>query len=77
MPNATIKKWAKDAKVTEAKAEKAWEDAKKSADKKFKEKDGDYWSYVNTTTRHKLGLETKTREKELKAKKDKKAAKKK
>jgi len=79
MPNAKVKKWAKDAGVSVEKAELAWQQAVTSADiklkaKQFTSKDAHYWAYVDVSTRKKLGLETKTREKEIK---DKKAAKKK
>jgi hypothetical protein len=66
MPSSVVKSYAKRAGVSVEKAEKAWEDAKKQADKKFKEKDEHYWSYVSITTQMKLGIRTKPKKRNKK-----------
>ena len=61
MPSQTLKNYAKKSGKSIKTVEKAWEDCKKFADKKFKdkEKDGEYWKLVNGCTKHKLGIDTK------------------
>mgnify|MGYP000883479196 CR=1 FL=1 len=56
MPTKTLRLWAKEAGVSIKKAEKYWADCKEEAKEYFKETDSEYWAYVNTCTRGKLGL---------------------
>lgn len=74
MPVPALKKWAKESGKTVKQAEKAWDDAKKEADKKFNKdhpKDEHYWAYVTLVTQRKLGITEKKKEEEKKAKKEK------
>lgn len=70
MPVPAIKKWSSMTGKSEKDCEKAWEEAKKAADKKFKTKDSHYWAYVTITTKRKLGVEKIEKEQEKKAKED-------
>lgn len=61
MPTEMLRKWAKDADKSLAEAEKAWDECKEQATKKFgkdaeKKNSSRYWSYVNLCSRSKLGL---------------------
>jgi hypothetical protein len=76
MPNAVIKKYAKEAGVSEERAEREWDKAREKADKKFKTKDEQYWGYVHVTTRFALGIEQKRRAAEKKKKEEEKKKKK-
>ena len=64
MPNATLKKYAEESGKSIKEVEQAWEDAKRSGDKRFKERDGHYWAYVNIVTQRKLGIDQKKKDKE-------------
>jgi hypothetical protein len=57
MPSKVLKKYAEDSGKTIAEVETIWDEAKKEADVKFKVHDEHYWSYVNSVTRKKLGLD--------------------
>jgi hypothetical protein len=59
MPTKVLKAWSKESGKTIKEAEDAWDSCKIQADKKFKNKDGAYWGYVNVCTRKKLGLVNK------------------
>lgn len=56
MPTKTLKAWAEEANVSLEKAEAYWAACKEQAKRHFKENDKEYWAYVNTCTRGKLGL---------------------
>jgi hypothetical protein len=59
MPTKVLEKYAKQSKKTVKQAEACWEKAKQAADKKFKEKDSQYWAYVNASTKKCLGIKPK------------------
>lgn len=58
MPTPLLEAYAKESGKTVEEAEKCWEKSKHEADGMFKgkEKDGHYWSFVNTATRKCMGL---------------------
>ena len=72
MPVPALQKWSKMTGKSLKECEKAWEDSKKQADKKFKTKDSDYWTYVTITTEKKLGVEKIKKDQEKKAKEESK-----
>lgn len=77
MPTPALQKWSKESGKSLKECEKAWEDAKKQADKKFDKKDSHYWSYVTIVTERKLQITEKKKTAEKEKKKADKAAKKK
>jgi hypothetical protein len=60
MPTSLLKAYAKESKKTIEEVEKCWDKSKHQADAVFKdkEKDGNYWAFVNAETRKCLGLKT-------------------
>lgn len=57
MPVPLLKHLAKETGKSLSDAEKAWDEAKGQADKKFGDKkDDSYWSYVTSVTKKKLGV---------------------
>ena len=56
MPTTTLKNYAKKSGKPIKQVEEKWEECKKQADKKFKEKDGNYWAYCNVCIQMKLGI---------------------
>lgn len=64
MPAAVLKTYAEESGKSMKEVEDAWEEAKKSGDKRFKERNGDYWAWVNVVTQRKLGIDQKKKEKE-------------
>jgi len=61
MPVKSLKAYAKESGKSMKEVEKAWEEAKAEADKKFKKKDFHYWAYTNKVCREKLGLKNADR----------------
>lgn len=59
MPTKALEKLAKQSSKTVKQAEACWDKAKQAADKKFKKKEGDYWSYVTAATKKCLGIKPK------------------
>jgi hypothetical protein len=59
MPTKALEKLAKQSGKTVKQAEACWDKAKLAADKKFKKKEGEYWSYVNGATKKCLGIKPK------------------
>ena len=58
MPNAIIKSYAKKSDKSVKKIDSYWNDAKDSADEKFKgRKNKYYWAYVNAITKRRAGLD--------------------
>lgn len=76
MPVPALQKWSKMTGKSLKECEKAWEDAKKQADKKFKTRDSHYWAYVTIVTERKLGVEKIKKEEEKKKKAEEKDKKK-
>lgn len=56
MPSSAVKSFAHKAKKSIQYVEQIWNETKKEASKKFKNKDESYWAYVNKTTQYKLGI---------------------
>jgi len=56
MPTKVLESWAKEAGVSIKIAERYWNQCKIEAKTHFEEESENYWAYVNTCTRGKLGL---------------------
>lgn len=69
MPAKVLESYSKRSGKSMAECEKAWEEAKEQADKKFpKEEHGNahYWAYVNVVCQMKLNIRTEKKKKETK-----------
>lgn len=62
MPHKVLETYAKQSGKTLKQAEECWEKAKVVADKRFEEKKGPYWAFVNSSTRKCLGLKDEDKE---------------
>lgn len=66
MPAKVLESYSKRSGKSMEECEKAWEEAKKQANKKFPEDERDsdaYWRYVSIVTQMKLGIKTPKKKK--------------
>jgi len=56
MPAAVLKKYAEQSGKTIEEAEECWNKSKERANKKYKDKNDEYWAYVNILTKMCLGI---------------------